>query len=126
MIQDPVRRSRLKSTLTVIILATIPCYLVGLIVLWVGNGVQERATKTPTQEVIVEEATPELPPAGTSTLPIPSAIFPSATITPTPTISLTPTLTRTYLIPTSTPSITPTITATETETATYTPETPGG
>lgn len=130
MIKDPVSRSRQKSILTTVILITIPCYLVGLIVLWVGNGVQGRVTPTPTETLYFEEQTPTSPILGTPTLPLPSAIFPSATITPTPTISLTPTMTRTYLIPTSTASNTPTITATETlaptATDTLTPESPGG
>ncbi len=60
MIQDPVKRSRVKSTLLIVILATIPCYLLGMIVLWVSNGVRDRATPTPTvmaTEVITEQPT---------------------------------------------------------------------
>ncbi|MBP9675703.1 MAG: hypothetical protein KBD67_03105 [Anaerolineaceae bacterium] len=130
MFKDSVSRSRQKSILTTVILITIPCYLVGLIVLWVGNGVQGRATPTPTETLYFEEQTPVSPMPGTPTLPLPSAVFPSATATPTPTISLTPTMTRTYLIPTSTASFTPTITVTETlaptATDTLTPDSSGG
>ena len=32
-IQDPVKRSRVRRTLLIIIAATIPCYILGLIVL---------------------------------------------------------------------------------------------
>ena len=99
MFKDSVSRSRQKSILTTFILITIPCYLVGLIVLWVGNGVQVRETPTPTETLYFEEQTPVSPMPGTPTLPLPSAVFPSATATPTQTISLTPTMTRPYLIP---------------------------
>ncbi len=126
MIQDPVKRSRVKSTLLIVILAAIPCYLLGMIVLWVGNGVGDRPTKTPT--VMVTQAITALPTSGSATLPVPTAVFPTATSTQTPTITPTRTLTRTYVVPTSTPSHTPTATFTETqkpvETETPTAENP--
>ena len=130
MIQDPVRRSRVKSTLIIVILATIPCYLLGLIALWVGNGVESRVTPTATLQAT--QVFTAQPTSGNPTLPQPSAVFPTATSTHTPTVTLTPTLTRTYVIPTSTPSNTPTITATQTLTPppppsdTATLEIPGG
>lgn len=115
MIHDPVKRSRVKSTLLIVIIATIPCYLLGLIVLWVSNGVLDRATATPTitatAEINEPQTTIEKP-----TLPVPTAQFPTATITLTPSITPTLTLTRTYVVPTATPSDTPTATLTETPT----------
>ena len=124
MIQDPVKRTRVKSTLLIVIIATIPCYLLGLIVLWVSNGVRDRATPTPTitETVAVTQA---LPTAGEPTLPVPTAQFPTATYTLTPSITPTLTATRTYVVPTLTPSHTPTATATAmplpTETETLVP-----
>lgn len=111
MIQDPVKRTRIKSTLLIVIAATIPCYLLGLIVLWVSDGVRNRPTATPTvtEEVTITQpsSTEELP-----TLPVPSAQFPTATYTLTPSITPTLTVTRTYVIPSSTPSLTPSMTET--------------
>lgn len=129
MIQDPVKRSRVKRTLLIIIFVTIPCYLLGGIVLLVNEGIRGRATITPTTAPLFTE-----PPAATETPSltplVPTAVFPTHTSTMTPTLTLSPTATRTYVIPTSTPSDTPTITATETPTpsdtatATSTTETP--
>lgn len=102
MIQDPVRRSRIRSILTIVIIATIPCYLLGLIVLWISNGARNHATATPTLTVeVIEANTPAVP-----TLPIPTAIFDTPTVTTTPTISVTPSPTSTYFIPSSTPTLT--------------------
>ena len=66
MIQDPVKRTRIKSTLLIVIAATIPCYLLGLIVLWVSDGVRNRPTATPTvtEEVKSPGSTWELPLCG--------------------------------------------------------------
>ena len=115
MIQDPVKRSRVKRTLLIIIFVTIPCYLLGGIVLLVNEGIRGRATITPTTAPLFTG-----PPAATEmpivTPLVPTAVFPTRTSTMTPTITLSPTATRTYVIPTSTPSNTPTITATETVT----------
>lgn len=112
MIQDPVRRSRVKRTLLIIIIATIPCYLLGGIVLLVNEGISGRVTPSaPT--ATVQQVNPEITATSSPTLPIPTAIFPTRTETMTPTITMTPTVTRTYVIPTSTSSNTPTSTATE-------------
>ncbi len=130
MIQDPIKRSRIKRTLLIISLATISCYLLGGIVLLVDRGASGRMTATPTITAMTS-----LPPVSASvtpspTLPLPTAVFPTRTSTNTPTITLTLTLTRTYVIPTSTPSLTPTPTDTETpqpvdtETPTVEPTTP--
>lgn len=123
MIQDPVKRSRVKSTLLIVIIATIPCYLVGLIVLWVSNGVRDRVTPTPTITVSAQLTQPMATTAA-PTLPVPTVQFPTATSTLTPTITPTLTLTRTYVIPTSTPSNTPTETATPTPTSIIATDTP--
>lgn len=129
MIQDPVKRSRVKRTLLIIIFATIPCYLLGSIVLLVNDGIRGRATSTPTTAAILTEL-PAVTVALSVTPLVPTAVFPTRTSTLTPTITLTPTTTRTYVIPTSTPSNTPTNTATEipapsdTATATVTTEVP--
>lgn len=121
MIQDPIRRSRTRSILIIVILSTIPCYLLGLIVLWISNGARAHITPTPTVTV---EAT--LPPIVTSpTLPVPSAVFATPTITITPTISVTPSPSATYFIPSPTPTATQMPTNTETPPAptdTNTPE----
>jgi hypothetical protein len=128
MIQDPVRRSRVKRTLLIIIIATIPCYLLGGIVLLVNEGISGRATPS-APSATIEQVDSEISATPSPTLPIPTAIFPTRTETMTPTISLTPTITRTYVIPTSTPSHTPTSTATEPpppDTPTPTTEPPPG
>ncbi len=97
------QRSRLQTTLLAIILATIPCYLLGLVVLWIGRtAIAARTTETPTatlEEVIQPSITPTLHTA-TPTLFTP-------TITQTPTATPTFTVTATYFIPSSTPSVTP-------------------
>jgi len=113
MIQDPVKRSRVKRTLLIIIFATIPCYLLGGIVLLVNEGVRGRTTPTPGNTPIVQLTSPAPILSPSATLPVPTAIFPTRTSSNTPTITLTPTRTRTYQIPSSTPSDTPTSTDTE-------------
>ena len=113
MIHDPVRRSRVKRTLLIIIIATIPCYLLGGIVLLVNEGIRGRVTPTAVVTATFAIESPETIFTSSPTLPQPTALFPTRTSTLTPTITLTPTLTRTYVIPTSTPSLTPTPTDTE-------------
>lgn len=112
MIQDPVRRSRVKRTLLIVILSTIPCYLLGAIVLLANGGVRERVTPTATSAISVPLSPEPATLTPSPTLPIPTAVFPTRTSSFTPTISRTPTLTRTYVVPTSTPSLTPTPTET--------------
>jgi len=118
MIQDPIRRTRIRSVLIIVILATIPCYLLGLLILWISNGTRSEGTPTPTITFEVSEPTVFM----TATLPVPTLIFDTATITSTPTISLTPSATKTYTIPSSTPTITFTPSNTPTPTDTNTPE----
>ena len=119
MVRNQINKNKLRSILIVIILATLPCYLLGLIVLWIGNGVKDNQNITPTVTV-----TATMDPWGglpTSTLPpIPTS---PAIDTATPTITLTPTHTITYVIPSNTPTHTPSLTPTVTATATVT-ETP--
>lgn len=115
MIQDPVRRTRLRSTLIIMILSTIPCYLLGLMILWISNNAKGDVTPTPTNTLEFVAPTEVM----TATLPKPTAVFDTPTITLTPTISVTPSITPTYYIPSPTPSMTPT--ATETLVITDTP-----
>ena len=120
MVRDPINLSKLRSILIFIILGTLPCYLLGLIVLWIGNSIKNQPTATPTLEPTI---TMPLYTDGTMTAlpPIPtSPDFP----TQTPTITVSPTLTPTFVIPSNTPtvSVTPTITLTlEPNTETPTP-----
>ena len=82
MIQDPVKRSRVKRTLLIIIFVTIPCYLLGGIVLLVNEGIRGRATITPTTAPLFTEpptSTPSNPPTITAT----ETVTPSETATDT-------------------------------------------
>ena len=116
-IPDPIKRKRLKSTLIIVILATIPCYLLGLLIVWVGNIAKSRTTATPTVQMIAT-LTPEFM---TATLPKPTIVFVSPTPSQTPTEGPTPTPSATYFIPSSTPSKTPSHTPSQTSTSTHTP-----
>lgn len=123
MVPNPVRKNKLRSTLIVVIFATLPCYLLGMIVLWIGNSVinQQNITPTVTLTATIDPwgglPTATLPPIPTSPL----------LDTPTPTNTLAPTATITYVIPSNTPTnspsptATPTITQPATETATLEP-----
>lgn len=124
MIQDQVKRSRVKRTLLIIIIATIPCYLLGGIVLLVNEGIRGRVTPTAVVTATFAIESPETIFTPSPTLPQPTALFPTRTSTLTPTITLTPTLTRTYVIPTSTPSNTPTSTDTAIPAPSETPTPP--
>jgi hypothetical protein len=113
MARNPVHRDKLRSTLIIISLGTLPLYLLGMIVMWVGNAVKNRPTLTPTLEVTVTEN----PWGGiaTNTLP-PIPTYPTEN-TKTPTITLTPSKTSTFMIPSDTPTLSPTPSSTPTETA---------
>lgn len=117
---DPLKRQRLKRTLIIIILATIPCYLLGLIIAWIGNAVKNQPTRTPTVEIIITQD----PLFTTPTLPVPTFSFATLTPTNTPTEGPTPTPSATYFIPSPTPSYTATFTPTFTATASDTPPPP--
>ena len=115
-IPDAEKRKKVKSTLIIVTLATIPCYLLGLLIVWVGGAVKNRSTITPTTSFMITDT----PVFMTPTLPQPSAIFDTFTPTLTSTQGPTPTPSATYFIPSSTPTSTPTPTFTSTVTATYT------
>lgn len=119
--QVKTHRTRLQSTLLAIILATLPCYLLGLVVLWVGGIARSHQQTTPT----ITATLPPVPVEVTETPLVPTIQFPTPTITLTPTISPTFTVTSTYSIPTATPTIE--LTPTETQPAPIeTLITPGG
>lgn len=118
MVRNPVRRTKLRSTLIVVILATLPCYLLGMIVLWIGNSIKVQQSQTPTISATATGAPWEGLP--TNTLgPIPTY---AETATFTPTVTETATPTATFFIPSNTPTLSPTasLTPTETETPTVT------
>ncbi len=118
MIQDPARRDRLRSTLKIILLATIPCYLIGFLVLWISNRIGIPTT-TPTPTFSSSETI--LPTLALSpTMPGPATVFPTKPASATPT-RFTPTITITYFLPSSTPSRTPSPTWTEPPTLTIEP-----
>ncbi len=114
MVRNPVRKNKLRSTLIVIIFATLPCYLLGMIVLWIGNSVINNQNITPT---VTETATID-PWGGVPTNTLPPIATSPLIETATPTITLPPTATITYVIPSNTPTLsaTPSATATITET----------
>jgi hypothetical protein len=93
-------KNRLRLVLVFLILATIPCYFLGMVIVYVDRQQDARLVHTPT--------------------PTPTGILP---FTPTWTLSPTPSLTPPPLTPTLTETATLTATATATETATPT-ETP--
>lgn len=117
MASNVARRARTRSILIFIILATIPCYCLGFVLLQVGTNARERpATATPTVTGTIQ---PSDTPAAASPSPI---IFPSATISLTPTVTWTPSMTPTlFQPPTRTPSLTPTETMVPTATDTLVP-----
>ncbi len=114
MVRDPIKRTKLRSILVYIILATLPCYLLGMIVLWIGNTAKDRPTPTPTLAVTATSDIWGGQP--TNTLP-PIPTYPIIP-TETPTITVTFTPTATYFIPSNTPTLSPTpsLTATITDT----------
>ncbi len=109
--------ARLRRTLLIIILSTIPLYLLGVIVLWVARSSVDTRTPTPTSNIIYVTATN--PPTATG---LPPTKFPTktkgptATRTPTRTVTATatlmPTITDTPLPPTDTATLEPTFTDT--------------
>jgi hypothetical protein len=115
-IPDAEKRRKLKSTLIIVTLLTIPCYLLGLLIVWVGSAVKNRSTITPTTFNMITDT----PPFETPTLPQPSAVFDTFTPTLTPTLGPSRTPSATYFIPSSTPTSTFTPTHTSTVTPTYT------
>lgn len=117
MVRSPSQKNKLRSTLIVIIFATLPCYLLGMIVLWIGNSVINQQNITPT---VTATATSD-PWGGLPTMTLPPIPTSPEIASATPTITLTPTATITYVIPSNTPTLTATPTATATATETPTP-----
>jgi len=116
------RRARIRKILIIIIVATLPCYCLGFVVMQVGREL----TKPTVPPTLTETFAP--PPA-TNTPTVVTTVFtlPTATETPTPTVTWTPTLTFTLFIPpTRTPTIAPTDTPVPTDTPAPTAGTPGG
>ncbi len=114
------RVARLRRTLLIIILVTLPCYLLGTIVLFVARSASSQLTVTPTNNILVITAT-QVP---TSTNPPPTG-YPTPTATATATA--TPTFTVTFTVtptPTHTPTDLPTFTFTATDLPTDTPTLP--
>lgn len=110
---------KLRRTLVILILATLPFYLLGVIILWVGKTAINNTTQTPTAIIsIVITATPN----PTQTLSEPT-LYPTPTHTsiPTSTSTHTPTPTATITqVPTDTLTPRPTDTATLLPASTFT------
>lgn len=115
------RRSRTRSTLIMVILATIPCYCLGLILLDVGNVARRVVTPTTTQTITARVVKRTNTPRPSKT----AFAFPTATAVPTETITWTPSPTFTpFVPPTHTPTHTPSDTHTPTPTHTASPTLP--
>ncbi len=100
--------ARLRRTLIIIILSTLPLYLLGFIVLWVARASVNSVTPTATTFMVYITATN--PPTATA---VPPTKFPTKTPEPTATVTYTPTVTATAtLMPTETPTLAPTETFT--------------
>ena len=112
---------KLRRTLVIIILATIPLYLLGMVVLWVGKTASNDLTPTPSQVtaiIITATGEPSVTLAPPTSYPTPTAtetftITPTRTLIPTHTITPIPTDTATP-VPTDTEA--PTQAPTDTET----------
>lgn len=112
----PNKRAKLRSTLLIIILATLPCYCLGLIVLYFNDGGGVKTTPTATSSIQMMVTPSQTPPVLATTALI------SPTPSDTPTITLTASPTRTYSLPTTqVPTATPTHTLAPTNTPTHTP-----
>lgn len=100
---------KLRRTLVIIILATVPLYLLGMVVLWVGKTARNDLTPTPSQVtpiIITATGEPSVTAAPPTAFPTPTAtetftITPTRTLIPTHTITLMPTETATP-VPTNT------------------------
>lgn len=110
------KKKRIRTILIAIIIATIPCYCLGLALLRIaGDASKPTPTALPTQPpptAVVEVATPtftEVPPPTMTPLPV---IVPTETWTPTMTFTLLVPPTRTPLPETPTPE--PTLVPTDT------------
>ncbi|HNR47540.1 MAG TPA: hypothetical protein PKO03_10740 [Anaerolineaceae bacterium] len=114
------RRTRTRSTLVLIILATLPCYCLGFIVFQVGQALQK--TPLPPTATLMAPTETLLGPTAVLTLTSTPLNFPTFTVSPTPTITWTASITYTpFLPPTRTMTTTPTLTQSPTHTATSLP-----
>jgi hypothetical protein len=104
------RQGRIRIILIAIILATVPCYCSGLIIMMINP---QTGTPTPTVETI----TPTHYDSPTSTPPT-LIYFSSPTITRTATITQTPAPSKTYAMP---PTLTPSRTTVPSDTPTLEP-----
>lgn len=96
------RRNRIRSFLIIAIVATIPCYCLGLAMLQVDSFLN-RPTRTPTNTYTPTITGTTAPPTDT---PVPATG--TVTVTLTPTLTFTPSLTFTaFLTPTTTITLTP-------------------
>jgi len=116
MAQNPVKPDKLRSTLIIIIFATLPCYLLGMIVLWVGNSLEKKLTTTPTATITATLSLWDGQPSATFGVIPTSPPFPSTT----PTITNTPAPTATFVIPSDTPTSTVTATVTPSPSPSFT------
>lgn len=126
---NPIARRRL--ILLTIMLATIPCYCVGIIAISLAPDSSATATPSPTFANTATQPSPTLFVSPTLEI-ITSTPTETPTITPTATFTLTPSVTPTITatptdlqpptdIPTNTPTSTPSSTPTRTSTPTNTP-----
>ena len=106
------RRGRIQIILIALILATIPCYCAGLIILLIDPQPGGSATPTAMSQTGTPSATP-------TTTPPTLVYFQSPTITTTGTITSTPTVSKTFAIP---PTMTFTVTLSPIPTSTPTLE----
>jgi len=108
----PDRRSKTRTTLIIIILATLPFYCVGIIMLGISRVTQGSPNKaTPTIALTISPTAAPFQPTSTVT----PFSFPTATYTATPTVTFTATATWTpFLTPTRTQTIVPSVTWTPT------------
>jgi hypothetical protein len=136
---ESIKFDRKRQILIYVILATIPCYCLGMAVLQGSKWFLAKGTTTPTPNLTETGAAETLTALPTSTGTITATYTPSITPTPswTPSQTFTPfrsptyTITNTPLPPTDTPSPTPSLTpepptdtpsVTPTETPSLTPE----
>lgn len=122
---NPIARRRL--VLLTIILATIPCYCVGVIAITLAPDSSATATPSPTFANTATQPSPTLFLSPTLEI-ITGTVTDTPTNTPTSTFTLTPSVTPTVtstptdlMPPTDTPTNTATFTPSYTPTATYTP-----
>ena len=105
------RQTRVRYLMTLLILITIPCYLLGFILLKLDRGPQpNKPTRTPTvtlTSIPTITLTPYLTRTASITPTVTQTLMPTLTYTATATMTVTPSPTATSL-PTATPALIPT------------------